>query len=227
MVGQLAAVGARPLLAGRDFDWRWRGERVALELGDRRLGPLRLGLAGRHQAGNAACAARAALELTPALSADDLARGLAETRLPGRFQRLGGDPGVIVDVAHNAAAARALAAQLDQLPGRKLAVFAALADKDVAGIVRAVGGRIDRWFTATLGGPRGVPAETLRRRIAESGAAADAGPGPEALESVADALAAARASARAGDTIVVFGSFLTAAAALEAPGSRHSDRPSE
>jgi dihydrofolate synthase/folylpolyglutamate synthase len=116
-----------------------------------------------------------------------------------------------------------LGAQLLRLPGRKLAVFAALADKDVAGIVRALSGRIDRWFAATLQAPRAVPAATLRRRMVAAGAR----PAPEALESVADALAAARRAARPGDTVVVFGSFLTAAAAVEALQSEQPDPPSE
>ena len=66
--------------------------------------------------------------------------------LAGRFQRLATSPEVIVDVAHNPAAARVLAAQLERLPGEKIAVFAALADKDIAGIVRPLSGIFRRWF---------------------------------------------------------------------------------
>jgi dihydrofolate synthase/folylpolyglutamate synthase len=223
MLDRLEQLGARPLLAGRDFNWRWRGECVRIDLGRVRLGPLQPGLAGRHQAGNAACAALAALEAAPGLDAGEVAAGLAAARLPGRFEYLAGNPDVVIDVAHNPAAARVLGAQLLRLPGRKLAVFAALADKDVAGIVRALSGRIDRWFAATLQAPRAVPAATLRRRMVAAGAR----PAPEALESVADALAAARRAARPGDTVVVFGSFLTAAAAVEALQSEQPDPPSE
>jgi folylpolyglutamate synthase/dihydropteroate synthase len=53
--------------------------------------------------------------------------------------------------------------------------------------------------------------------------ASDAEAAPEALESVADALAAARAHCGRGDLIVVFGSFLTAQAAMAAHRPRRSD----
>jgi dihydrofolate synthase/folylpolyglutamate synthase len=212
MLDRLSAIGARSIVAGRDFDWRWRGERVRLDLGAFRLAAVQPGLAGRHQAGNAACAARAAIELAPGLSHDVLKRGLESARIRGRFELVARDPDVVLDVAHNPAAARVLAAQLARLPGRKLAVFAALADKDVAGIVRSLCGTIDRWFVASLDASRAVPAKELCRRIAAAGAESE----PEALESVSKALTAALAAARVGDTVVVFGSFLTAAAAVEA-----------
>lgn len=231
MLKTLEAAGARASLAGRDFDWRWRSDKLDLRLGDRRIAGVSPGLAGRHQGGNAAAAATAALSLSPSLSDREIAEGLADARLAGRFQFVARAPDMIVDVAHNPAAARVLAAQLQRLPGDKIAVFAALEDKDIAGIVRPLAGIFGRWFAATLNVPRGLPAADLVDRMG----GLPAGGRPEALESVADALAAARkscatdqASACSPDdvpahTIVVFGSFYTVAAALQALKQDNSD----
>ena len=96
------------------------------------------------------------------------------------------------------------------------AVFAALADKDVEGIARAVAGTFSRWFVATLPGPRAQAADGLRDRLVAAGVPAAA---IEVHADVAAALAAARARASEADRIVIFGSFLTLAAAREALAS--------
>lgn len=212
MLDRLDEMQADVCLAGRDFDWRWRAGRVSLRLGERVVRGIVPGLAGRHQAGNAAAAASAALALAPALEDRCIVDGLADARLAGRFDRVARAPDVIVDVVHNPAAARVLADLLKRIPGEKLAVFAALEDKDIAGIVRPLAGTFRRWYAATLDVPRGVPVGELIDRMG----ALPAGSGVEALESVAEALDAARAACRPEHTIVVFGSFMTAAAALQA-----------
>ncbi|MDT8449760.1 MAG: Mur ligase family protein [Wenzhouxiangellaceae bacterium] len=226
MLEELAAIGTEIVRAGEHFDWRWRDGRLDATVGDRRFAGLEPGLAGRHQGGNAAAAIAAVLALAPDIGADAVAAGIGAARLPGRFQCIARDPDVIVDVAHNPAAVRKLAAALDRLPGGKLAVFAALGDKDVAGMVRAIDERIECWYLAGLDAPRGLSASELAERAgfrADDQAGAEAGARVKALESVAEALAAARADARAdargacapGQCVVVFGSFLTAAAAIE------------
>src|SRR6056297_3999846 len=181
MLETLDAVGARVSLAGRDFDWRWRSEKLSIRIGNREIVDLSPGLAGLHQGGNAAAAAAAGLALAPSLSYRAIAEGLTAARLAGRFQRVAGSPDVIVDVAHNPAAARVLAAQLKRLPGEKVAVFAALEDKNIAGIVRLLAGAFRRWFAATLDVPRGHRATDLVDLMCEL-----PGDRPEALESVSD-----------------------------------------
>jgi len=212
MLERLEDMQAEVCLARRDFDWRWRAGQVTMRLGERVVGGIVPGLAGHHQAGNAAAAAAAALALNPALDDRCIVDGLATARLAGRFERVARAPDVIVDVAHNPAAARVLAAQLKRIPGEKLAVFAALEDKDIAGIVRALAATFQRWYAATLDVPRGLAAGELVERMG----ALSADRRVEALESVAVALDAARAACRRQQTIVVFGSFMTAAAALQA-----------
>jgi dihydrofolate synthase/folylpolyglutamate synthase len=92
-------------------------------------------------------------------------------------------------------------------------VFAALGDKDVAGIVKPLGERIARWHVA------GLVAESPRGRDAATTVAAirAALPAADVIEhaDVASALAAARVRDD-GRLVLVFGSFLTVAAAMRA-----------
>lgn len=87
MTRHLQRIGATALLAGRDFDWRWRRGSVDIDLGPdagaARLANLRPGLPGRHQAANAASAAAAASLLAPGPDRDALVRGLERARLRG------------------------------------------------------------------------------------------------------------------------------------------------
>ncbi|NCO19330.1 MAG: bifunctional folylpolyglutamate synthase/dihydrofolate synthase [Gammaproteobacteria bacterium] len=214
----LESIGADARLAGRDFRWRWRGDRLSVAIEGRSLIDLQLALPGRHQGGNAAAALGCALVLDPALEDAELARGLARAQLIGRFQRVAESPRVIVDVAHNPAAARTLAAQLDALPRPRVALMAALDDKDVAGMTRALKDGFEHWFLAGLPGPRGLDAATLMRRIG----ACPGRVGCDALESVEKALAAARVWCGRDGTVVAFGSFLTVEAVVRCMQSRES-----
>ncbi len=139
--------------------------------------------------------------------------GLRAVRAPARLQSLGGDPPLIVDVGHNPQAARALAEWLQaQPPSRVHAVYGALADKDVAGVIAALGARIQHWHLAGLqhATPRGLSAAALGTILQQTL--------PQAAfdrhADVADALAAARAATAPGDCILAFGSFFVAAAVI-------------
>jgi len=144
-----------------------------------------------------------------------IARGVAEARVGARLQRFGGEPELVVDVAHNPQAAGVLAQWLRRTParGRTLAVFGALADKDVRGIVGAVARQVDRWYPAGLDrdSPRGLDAHALSGLLADL----DDGHVATASADVEAALAAACADARPGDRVLAFGSFFVAAAALQ------------
>jgi dihydrofolate synthase/folylpolyglutamate synthase len=136
-------------------------------------------------------------------------------QVPARLQALGGDPALHVDVGHNPQAARALAQWLDAAPrGPVHAVFGALSDKDVAGVLGALGPRIDHWHLAGLDRdtPRGLPADALADVLARVLPQAR----HDAHASVGDALAAARRATPPGGSILAFGSFFVASAVLAA-----------
>ena len=209
------AIGASAIRANCDFffealgdeGWRWREINRTYELPMPRL-------AAPSQLRNAATAIAALRALGEPLAAAAIAEGVAAARLPGRlqhFEREGVE--VVVDVGHNPQAARELARWLGDAPrdGRTLAVFAALGDKDLAGIVAPLAPRIDAWYLAGLDvGGRGLPIDGFGQRLAGTAAAAGR---PHAT--VEQALAAALADAAPGDRVLVFGSFHTASAALQ------------
>lgn len=143
----------------------------------------------------------------------DVRRGLAEVQLPGRFQVLPGRPQVILDVAHNVEAARVLAANLDAAgyAPETIGVCGMLRDKDVSGVLRALGARITRWHFCSLEGPRAASADDL----ASAHAALGAGSVALKFATPAQALAHALSAAGENDKIVVFGSFLTVGEAMQ------------
>jgi dihydrofolate synthase/folylpolyglutamate synthase len=151
------------------------------------------------------------------VSGGAIREGLVSVDLPGRFQVLPGRPTIVLDVAHNPHAARVLAAALGSMGfhPETSAVFGMLADKDIRGVIDAVRPRIDRWYIAPLPGPRGASADALAEHLRAAGIE---GAAVHAFDSIATAYRAARDAAGEADRIVVFGSFLTVAAALAAQG---------
>ncbi|KZC29750.1 bifunctional tetrahydrofolate synthase/dihydrofolate synthase [Rhodanobacter denitrificans] len=219
LLDALAERGARVERAGIDFSverhqdgWRWlHRDGSAMELPDPAL-------AAPVQYANAA-AAIAALHvlglgaLTPSAFFAAVSAGLHEVRVQARLQSIGGEPPLVVDVGHNPQAARALAEWLDtQPPARVHAVYGALADKDVAGVIGALGTRIGHWHLAGLdqATPRGMPVATLAAILQQVLPQASYGVHAD----VPAALAAARAAAQPGERILAFGSFFVASAVL-------------
>ena len=218
LAARARALGSQMVRIGRDYgysaqdrQWQYWGP------GGKRHGLPFPALRGAYQLANASTALAAIDLLRERLhvSAGAVRDGLVAVELPGRFQVLPGVPTVVLDVAHNPHAARALAATLAAM-GRfpqTIAVLGILADKDLGGVIGAMRDRVDRWFVATLPGPRGASAARVAAALADAGVAADA---TRTFDDVGMAFAAARAAASDADRIIVFGSFLTVAAALAA-----------
>jgi dihydrofolate synthase/folylpolyglutamate synthase len=88
-------------------------------------------LAGEHQVENAATAGVALTRL--GVSEAQIAAGIAQTRWPGRLERVSEDPEIILDGAHNPAGARALAAYIQRFyAGRRVRlIYGAMRDKAI------------------------------------------------------------------------------------------------
>ena len=212
--------GARLQLRGRDFDgiardarhWDFRrGTDLERDL------PVPA-LHGAIQVGNAATVLAALAELGDRLPVHRAAveRGLRSVSLSGRFQRRVDPRGFewIFDVAHNPDAAAVLAENLARYPapGRTIALCGMLGDKDVAGVLAKLSPFVGLWLAAGTDGARGLTDAQLAARGRAAGIDMQpAGP-------VAEALQRAATLARAGDRIVVFGSFHTVGPALSASG---------
>jgi dihydrofolate synthase/folylpolyglutamate synthase len=99
---------------------------------------LELNLRGRHQLENAAAAIETIDVLTECgfdVPPEALRKGLATVEWPGRLELLEDRPRLLLDSAHNPAAARRLRQYLDEFcPGPITLVFGAMADKDVTGM---------------------------------------------------------------------------------------------
>ena len=216
LVDHARAIGAVLLRIGVDFgfvagemQWRYFGP------GGARHGLPYPALRGVYQLANAAAALTALDALRAHLPVDmgAVRDALVSIELPGRFQVLPGRPVTVLDVAHNVQAARALADTVAAMGfhPQTLAVFGIMADKDIDAVIAALKPRVDQWLVATLPPPRGATAMLLRQRLEQAGIA------PDAIRTFDDAGAAYRAAreiAAEADRIIVFGSFLTVAAAL-------------
>ena len=214
-------VGARLLCVHRDFDferlpegWTWRA-----------LDKLHAGLPypamrGDYQLYNAASAimALSCLAARFPLKMADIRAGMLNAVLPGRFQTLPGQPLRVLDVAHNAQAAKALARTLQAqvVPGKTIAVCGMLHDKPIVDVLRILAPLVARWHLAGLPGARGTSTEDMRAALAAAGVSGDAG----LHEDIEQAYAAALAEADVHDRVVVFGSFHTVGAILRQPKNR-------
>jgi dihydrofolate synthase/folylpolyglutamate synthase len=145
-----------------------------------------------------------------------IARALCAVALPGRLDaRTVDSVEWIFDVAHNPAAAARYRAALDALPRvpRTLAVFGAMSDKDLRGVLAPFTPEVAHWFIAAVDSERTATAAALEAVLAELGAAE-----VSVHNGIAAATLAARAAARAGERVLVFGSFYSVGPAMAALG---------
>jgi dihydrofolate synthase/folylpolyglutamate synthase len=210
LLAHAAEIGAQLLQVGDDIRIEVADDGWTCRIGDSVFSALpRLVMPGRHQYANAACAVAAIWSLRERLpvSMKALRAGLASARQPGRFQVIGRQPLRILDVAHNPHAARALAANLADLPsgGRVIAVCAMLADKDVAAVIAALQPYVQHWCCAGLDVARGLDAAGIAGYLQAAGCAFTS------HSSVQTAWCVACSQAGPADTILAFGSFHTVA----------------
>ena len=207
------SVGARlrVLEAGQD----WRGTRrgrsgVEVEL-DAAGGPptgrpvaIRSPLLGLVQMENLAVAATAATLL--GIPAASIVAGAASVRWPGRLQWVDGTPPLLLDGAHNPAALAALRPEVTALAGgrRVVALFGAMADKQLDEMLPRVAQMADEVVVTSVGGGRAASAALLAEMLG----------GGTAVEPVAAALSEARHRAGRSGLVLVCGSLALVGAVL-------------
>ena len=199
---------------GRDFDveqtdpliWRWRGA------DDGAMASSSAPLNGII-ADNAVAAVQAVALLDALPDTDTMSRLLPQITVPGRRQRITVDRiKCILDVAHNPAGMRALVDWL-QASGASpdVIVFAAMADKDLDGLLQPLAGIASRWMLPRLALPRACEPGLLAKQITELNAAATC----EIDSAVEHALKSAFELAGPGGTVLVCGSFFVVGPALD------------
>jgi dihydrofolate synthase/folylpolyglutamate synthase len=213
-------MGATLLLERRDWELSARvpavgGQQFRVEGIQGAYDDLFVPMFGEHSVLNVV-AAMVAVEsvLGHALDVDATRAAIRALRIPGRLEVMSRSPLLVVDGAHNPAGAAALARTLAEAFtwDRMHVVLAVSSNKDVDGIVSALGPIADVWYAAANETVRSFPAEHVAQRIAASGGrVADLGTVPEAV-------AAAREAAAPEDLILVTGSLYTVADARRALG---------
>lgn len=212
------AISADLRLAGRDYRWSstqdgWEWQGRATTLRDLVFPALRAPIQLQNAAG--VLALLEAAGFADILDRDRVNTTLKSVSIPGRMQTVTTDREWLLDVAHNPAAAQALARGLSAVParGRTVAIVGMLGDKDVEGLVSALGSAVDKWIAVRANSPRAIPVDELARRVANC-----ANRGCLEAASMADALEQARRVTAGDDRILVTGSFFVVGPALEALG---------
>ena len=170
-------------------------------------------MTGVHQLDNLAAALAAFALLNPGcfLKADEISDAISDTRIPGRLQTVASSPEILLDVGHNELAAGVVADYLEHSGKTNITcVLAMLADKHAEEVAVALSKVCKRWSCADSPGERGQAGELLARRI--KAALPDSeivafGPLDIVLQEVVS-------GASEDETILVFGSFSTVAAAV-------------
>jgi dihydrofolate synthase / folylpolyglutamate synthase len=210
---------------GQEFDystskefsesWHWRGQNSRGEshtIGE--LSPSAL-----HY-GSVSASIQVLKLLNYSLTAKTLNNVLNSLTLAGRFEQridLVSGAAVILDIAHNPAAAVDLSTRLGELRqglpenARMIAVIAVLNDKDIEGIVVSLLSTVDIWYIAQVVGVRRLAVEQAVSRLK------DACPETQftAFQSVEAAYLQACSEATPIDRVVVAGSFHTVSSVRE------------
>lgn len=204
--------------------YRWVRRGVDLEGGrldlvtpdQSRLDGLEVRLLGAHQLQNAAVAATCAHRLRARgwpIPDGAIYAGLRKATWPGRFDVVARQPWVVVDGAHNPAAARALAQSFRELFGAlpRIVVVGMLREKDVHGVLEALvaPGAAVIATRARSSRTEPMPPDELAQLAWRLGAGVT-----ECVEPPAEALKRARQLAGPADTVAVCGSLYLAGEVL-------------
>jgi dihydrofolate synthase/folylpolyglutamate synthase len=181
-------------------------------------------LVGRHQLRNLALAIAAAEELHghgfDQITPDTIARGIRETRWPGRFEVVpaaGDHPEYVLDVAHNPAGAWALRSTLSSAyhDGREITmVFGVMRDKAVQEITEILFPLAEHVIVTHANNPRSANPDEIRQAAARVATGSDI----EEASDVQSALERARIVAGQGGLVVITGSIYVVGEAMRMLG---------
>ena len=208
-------IGARLYLSGRDFQHRDENTSWYWQSAAQNYDSLpQSALTGQFQQQNAAAVVMILTTLQERLpvSEEAIRNGLRQVELVGRFQRIQNRVPLLLDVAHNPQAARALRQNLEAetCRGPTYAVFSMLADKEIELVVETMLPVVDRWFLAPLNTSRSIPVDQVAEIIEHSVPSEKI----SSFNTIATALDAAQSQLLPGGRVVIFGSFFTVAEAL-------------
>ena len=164
-------------------------------------------LKGAHQYRNAASVIMTVSQMEALLPVDEqsIHQGLQNAYLKGRFQLINSEVPVLLDVAHNPHAVYALLDYLQSdFPEKKIyAIFSMMKDKDITNVISIIKSVIEYWIISPLNNPRAASKSLMQSCFKKC-----------ELENVSfknkdfsQAYLEAESKAKAGDLILIFGSF--------------------
>ncbi len=171
-------------------------------------------LLGDYQIENAATAI-ATLESLSSLgfdiSAENIARGLAQVNWPGRFHILNYEPVVVVDGAHNVASMKRLVENIKAYFNydRLFLIIGTSCDKNISGIVKELVPLSPRVIVTHASHPRAASPSVIAAEFTRQGNR------PEIIDTVAGAFTLAISTASKKDLICATGSLFVVAEALD------------
>ena len=192
--------GSAPL--NQQGQWDWQGKHSILN-----------SLPAPHIPFKNVCTALAALEAIELLPSNAIIQNvIANTRLPGRQQLLRNTPKVVVDVAHNPQATKAMLSWLQGFQANKIhAVVGMLKDKSIAETLAPLSQLNAQWYVASTEGARGCEADVLTSALESAAVPASA---ISRFNGVAPAYESALKHCENNELVLVFGSFITVAAVM-------------
>lgn len=214
--------------AARATNRRNSGGRITfdLELEGESFTDLAPSLAGEFQVENAVAALAAAVELRRqgfSIGIDAIRGGLSGARWPGRLQEISRRPLVVLDGAHNPAAASKVAdfARVEFAGRRVRLVYASMRDKAIEEIAQTLFPLACEVYLTQVAMPRAASPEEILRRAGALAANAKIAPDPAAAVN-----AAVQASSE-DDVVLVAGSLFLVGAVLDAANTGKLGRPRE
>jgi len=165
-----------------------------------------IGLEGAHQRLNAAVAIKVIEAISDQFPVSNkmIKSGIKQAQIVARFEKINiGNKTVILDVAHNPAAVQTLVNTLSDSSMETVAIFSALADKNIDDMIELASSNIKHWFLVPLLAERSIQMETLENKFSNSQETT-------VCASMASAIKQALALKKI-QRIVIFGSFYTVA----------------
>lgn len=183
------------------------GQNLSIRLGKERYDDVFLPMFGEQFARDTVIGAAAARALIGdvALDPDVVRDAFARIRVPGRMEIAHRSPLVVLDGAHNAPAARALATAFPAAftVSRLRLVVSVMADKDLPGVLGPLVALADEVIVTRNHSPRAAALETLADEVRALGTE------PSIVADVADALSVAIERSEDSDGVLVAGSLYT------------------
>jgi dihydrofolate synthase/folylpolyglutamate synthase len=201
--------GAPYFRVGRDFRYAWAGdENFNYEGLHRKLWNVHLNLLGFHQMtnGTTALGAMEVLEeLGYTVSTDAMMEGLKEVHWPGRLEMVSSSPRVVLDGAHNPAAALVLRAALEKefQYDRLILLIGMMKDKDAKTFLKTLAPLADHIILSKPHTDRAASPSVLLDALGRNGKKT------EVIEAMKGAIERGLSLTREEDLLCITGSFYT------------------